>query len=132
MDKKIFKSQCLLVDFNSTNRFTVKCLLEKYGFIVNEAVDGKELIKKINNKYDIVILELDLPKIDGIFCCEILKNYLNYQGIIIGLTSFIDSISLDKCAKVKMDKVFAKPIDETCILKIIEDYFNKNNKSTIN
>jgi CheY-like chemotaxis protein len=115
--------KCLLVDFCPSNRFVIKSILEKNGFIVDESSDGKELIKKINSDHQVVFLELDLPKIDGVICCNLLKNFLNYKGIIIGITSYLDLISIDNCLIAKMDDIIPKPLTDNDIIKIKNKFF---------
>lgn len=67
MTKKI-----LAVDDETDIRLVVESLLESSGYDVDTACDGEEALMKINqNKYDLVVLDIMMPKIDGY---EVLKE----------------------------------------------------------
>ena len=57
----------LLVEDEDELRFLVKRFLEKNSFVVDEAADGQEALDKFANiEYDCILLDLNLPVVDGI------------------------------------------------------------------
>lgn len=74
----------LLVDDDDNLRKILSFLLQKRGFITEEARDGKEGLEKIPSlNPDIIILDILMPHMDGIQTCRILKNTPATQGIPI-------------------------------------------------
>jgi signal transduction histidine kinase/CheY-like chemotaxis protein len=62
----------LVAEDNVFNMFVAKAVLERWGVIVTEAVNGREALIKFNDgKYDVVLVDLDMPVMDGF---ELLDN----------------------------------------------------------
>lgn len=122
----------LIVDDNKINRMAIRILLDKNEFIIEEADDGIEVITLIKNKeYDIIFLDVEMPIVDGIQCTEILRNELEYKGMIIGITSHVDYETFHDCIKAGMNDVIMKPITEKSIIECIKNNLNwkiKNNR----
>jgi DNA-binding response OmpR family regulator len=65
----------LLVEDQNELRGLVKNFLEKNGYIVDEAEDGEIALEYIStNQYDCIILDLNLPKVDGIDVAKRIKK----------------------------------------------------------
>lgn len=66
----------LFVEDEEGIRKPVKKYLERHNYIVEEAEDGKEAISIANvNEYDCILLDLNLPEIDGMEVSRRLKGY---------------------------------------------------------
>lgn len=62
----------------------LKYNLEQAGFIVDTSFDGEDAIKKIiSNNYDLVILDIMLPKFDGLRVCQYVRNDGNQVPILM-------------------------------------------------
>jgi two-component system chemotaxis response regulator CheY len=70
MSKKI-----LIVDDSATMRELVRGALENGGFVVAEAVDGKDALEKITADFDGVVCDVRMPRMDGVqFVQEVRKR----------------------------------------------------------
>lgn len=70
-----FQKHILVVDDEVDLIELVSYNLKKEGFIVDSSTDGEGALKKIRkDKYDLIILDLMLPGIQGIELCRILRN----------------------------------------------------------
>src|SRR5579885_2912460 len=122
MEKKQEEKLLLIVDDNKINRMVIRILLERNGYIIEELDDGADVISIIKNKkYKIILLDVEMPIIDGIECTQILRNELNYNGIIIGITSHVDFETYMDCKKAGMNDVITKPITEKSIIECLEN-----------
>lgn len=84
MDKKI-----LLVDDNQEVLDIYKEILEESGMSVEIAMEGEEAMGKIGkNPYDLIVLDIMLPKIDGLALLAWIKNEMRLQIPIVMLTNF--------------------------------------------
>jgi signal transduction histidine kinase/CheY-like chemotaxis protein len=62
----------LVAEDNVFNMFVAKAVLERWGVIITEAVNGREALDKFNDgKYDVLLVDLDMPVMDGF---ELLEN----------------------------------------------------------
>ena len=121
----------LITDNNDLNRLVIKILLEKNNIIVDDTDNGKkalDLVKKDLNKYNIIWMNVNLPKMDGIDCTKKLRNELFFSGEIIGITSHVDPDMIEECKKAGMNVVIPKPVTED----ILKEYIKKTSQRTIN
>ena len=63
----------LIVDDNPEIREVVNVLLSNEGYMIEEACDGFEAIKKANDK-DLIILDIMMPNMDGFEVCQKIRN----------------------------------------------------------
>jgi phosphate regulon transcriptional regulator PhoB len=101
----------LVVDDEADLVELVSYNLKKEGFIVDSASDGESALKKVKkDKYDLLILDLMLPGIQGIELCRILRNDPKTAGMpIIMLTAKGEEV--DKILGLEMgaDDYITKP-----------------------
>ena len=107
----------LICDDAYTNRLVLKKYLIMYGCEVDEAENGEDAINKVktNGEYQIIWMDIKMPKMDGFECTYQLRNTLAYTGRIIGLTGYVDETTIKKCKDVGMEHVIAKPFDKNTI-----------------
>ncbi|MCX5774038.1 MAG: response regulator transcription factor [Fusobacteria bacterium] len=78
MQKKI-----LIVEDDDRIREVTRDFLKMNGFFVDVAIDGEEAINKVyDGKYDLVLLDLMLPKVDGWEVCKEVKSQLDIPVIM--------------------------------------------------
>ena len=121
MGKKI-----LLVDDEIELLTAVQARLEANGFQVDTATDGEAGLKKaMENKYDLIILDVMMPKMDGYKVCATLKYDARYSHTPILLFTARASdederMGLEDC---KADGYLTKPFDAQAFLKRIQELF---------
>jgi len=123
---KLANSSHLIVDNNKTNRLIIKLILERNGVSVTEAKDALHTINLIkeNNVYDIIWLDLQIPRIDGLMCAKVLRDELQYKGPIIGITGHVDCDTVTDCIEAGMQDVIGKPITEKALIAHVEKVCN--------
>ncbi len=116
----------LIVDDSDPNRVVIKKYLARFGREVDETTNGLEAIEKVtsNGTYNIIWMDLQMPKMNGVKCTQHLRTKLNYTGVIIGITGHVDQDSVDDCKNAGMNDIIPKPIDK----KILEVYIEKYSK----
>lgn len=66
----------LLVDDTPENLISLKNVLEKHGFDVDTANSGEEALKKVlKNSYVLIILDVQMPEMDGFEVAEVISGY---------------------------------------------------------
>lgn len=87
-------------------------MVELWGYVSDEATDGEtalEMAKQIS--YDLLLLDLNLPKLDGMTVCRRLRQSLERQPLILMLTA--RDTKFDKMAGLEegADDYMVKPFD---------------------
>jgi len=114
----------LIVDDSESNRFIMSKYLEKLNINYDIASNGLEALEKISqNKYQIIWIDLKMPILNGLETTKILREFMNYNGTIIGVTGFSDPETTQICKKIGFDKVIGKPIT----IDLIRDLLEKKN-----
>lgn len=81
----------LVVEDSVTTREVEKNILESSGYKVDEAGDGVEALAKVKNyKYDLIIADVEMPRLDGFSLIEKLREKSEYQHIPIILVTSRD------------------------------------------
>ena len=111
----------------------IKAFLENADYKVETADDGLEGINLIQkNSYDLVLLDIMMPKIDGFVVCEMIRKNSNIPIII--LTALTDEESQLKGFDKLADDYITKPFSMPIVLIHIEAIFRRtdNNNETSN
>ncbi len=103
----------LVVEDIALNQLLMKTLLEDFGFELDIVSNGKIAIEKIQNKsYDIILMDLQMPEMNGFEATEYIRTKLHSNIPIIALTADVTTVDVAKCKAVGMNDYIAKPVDE--------------------
>ncbi|RKS94021.1 PAS domain S-box-containing protein [Flavobacterium limicola] len=113
LDSEIKNIKVLVVEDIPLNQLLMKTLLDDFGFARDIAENGKIAIEKLKeNDYDIVLMDLQMPEMNGFEATEYIRNTMNSNIPIIALTADVTTVDLAKCRAVGMNDYLAKPVDE--------------------
>ena len=103
----------LLVEDNPVNQMVATEVLNISDFSVDTAINGIEAVKAVkDNIYDVVLMDIQMPQMDGLQATEIIRKNLNMQDLpIIAMTAHAMKGDRDKCFDAGMNGYIAKPID---------------------
>src|SRR6185437_7083495 len=103
----------LVVEDIALNQLLMKTLLDDFGFQRDVVSNGKIAIEKLQiQSYDIILMDLQMPEMNGFEATEYIRNKLNSKIPIIALTADVTTVDLEKCKAVGMNDYIAKPVDE--------------------
>jgi len=115
------KPRILVVDDDETIRTTMKVILQDEGYTVDLAATGKEAIQKTQeNAYNLALLDIRLPDIEGVELLKLLKDNVprTRKIMVTGYPSMQNAITaLNKNA----DAYLLKPVDVEKLLKTVKD-----------
>lgn len=118
----------LVVEDMPLNQLLIKIILKDFGFDVDIAGNGKIAIEKLQeNKYDIILMDLQMPELNGFEVTEHIRNKMNSQIPIIALTADVTTVDVEKCKAVGMNDYISKPVDEKLLHSKIIKYLKKTN-----
>jgi CheY-like chemotaxis protein len=111
----------LVIDDTDVDRRVACAAIERGGYTALKAVDGRsgfELAKE--QKPDLIILDYNLPDIQGPEVCRLLKAHQDTQKIpVLFLTSLTDPDSVVRCFE-QGENYLSKPISVKLLLKQID------------
>jgi len=103
----------LVVEDIPLNQLLMKTLLDDFGFERDMAENGKIAIEKLKSKeFDIVLMDLQMPEMNGFEATDFIRNRMHSDIPIIALTADVTTVDLAKCKAVGMNDYIAKPVDE--------------------
>ncbi|WP_396168591.1 response regulator [Flavobacterium sp.] len=103
----------LVVEDIALNQLLMRTLLDDFGFNCDIAANGKIAIEKFQlQEYDIVLMDLQMPIMNGFEATEYIRNTLHSKIPIIALTADVTTVDLEKCKAVGMNDYVSKPVDE--------------------
>ncbi len=97
------------------------------GFTVKGFYNGKDLFQEFsnNNNYDIVVLDIQMPIMNGIECMKEIKK-IKPEVPVIAVTAFAMSSDKDKYLDMGFDDYISKPINVDNFFRIINNQVDKN------
>jgi len=120
LDPETKNIKVLVVEDIALNQLLMKTLLDDFGFEQDIAANGKIAIEKLSQKnadgtiktYDIILMDLQMPEMNGFEATEFIRKTMNSKIPIIALTADVTTVDLAKCKAVGMNDYIAKPVDE--------------------
>jgi PAS domain S-box-containing protein len=121
----------LVVEDIALNQLLMKTLLDDFGFDQDMASNGKIAIQKLqSNQYDIILMDLQMPEMNGFEATAYIRSTLHSTVPIIALTADVTTADLERCRAVGMDDYIAKPVDERVLYNKIIKHLKKSHPSS--
>lgn len=115
----------LLVEDNEMNRYIASIQLKYLGFDIDEATNGVEAIETLKTKvYDLILMDIQMPEMDGLEATEIIINDLKIKTPIIALTANAFRKEIERYLNKGMDDFITKPFDEITFFQKIKAVLN--------
>ncbi len=110
-ENKVIK--VLLVEDVKLNQLLMKIILDDFKFEYDIADNGKIAIEKLqSNTYDIILMDLQMPIMNGFEATEYIRKTMKLTIPIIALTADVTTVDVEKCKAVGMNDYVSKPLDE--------------------
>jgi two-component system alkaline phosphatase synthesis response regulator PhoP len=119
--------QILIADDEPDILEIIRYNLEKEGYEVFTAKDGNEAIEKAKEFYpDLIILDIMMPRKNGVEVCQILRTQPSFQDtLIIFLTAMSDESSQIKGLETGADDYISKPISPKVLVSRVNALFRR-------
>jgi len=116
----------LVVEDNPINMELVMEILATNGFSADMAVTGEEAIEKVEKEiYGLVLMDIELPGIDGVDATKLIKRW--HKNLpIIALTSYAMKGDRERFLAAGFDDYISKPIDVNTFIEKINKLIHIN------
>ena len=118
----------LLVEDDPINQLYMETALRKIGMDPVLADDGMEALDIIASGPlpDLIILDIALPKMNGLEVAEYLKKENKYKAIpIVGVTAYSSRRDIERMTRAGFEKILIKPVDAKRIISAISQLGRK-------
>lgn len=116
----------LVVDDNKLNVVILKKVLQNMGMKIDVAYDGFEALEKTENKkYDIIFMDVHMPKMDGYQTTERIRLE-DKHCLILGLSADATKLAIEEGLRSGMNHYLTKPLDQDKLRKILQETFVEN------
>lgn len=109
----------LLVEDNEIAVWIIRNNLERLGHKIDVAKTGLEALRLFYRGYDVILLDVCLPELNGLEVARIIRSKETKRNIILGISSLGDSIR-EECLKAGFNEVYKKPTEMSELLKILK------------
>lgn len=123
--------QVLLVDDDEVSLTTARKMLEKFGYVVETAGDGQEVLNMLGRRaFDLILMDVQMPVLDGVEATMRIRGSeagsSNKDIPIIAMTAYAMSGDKEKFLAAGMDDYISKPLDmaelEAVIRRVMEKW----------
>ncbi len=124
-------ARILVAEDNPVNQQITRAILEKAGFTVNVASDGAEVLEAIRTaEYDLVIMDVQMPRLDGYHATREIRNLdAEVRTIpILAMTANAMIGDRERCLECGMDDYVSKPVHAAEILSKVGALLSKANR----
>ncbi len=127
----------LIAEDNSTNEKILRKLLEKLGYAVECAHDGRDAISKFKTipRIDAVLLDIKMPVLDGMKAAEIIREIEKKENKprtpIIAVTAAALKDDRDRCFKAGCDYYMKKPVSHENLSHVLKNLVEKQNRRRV-
>lgn len=117
----------LLVEDHPVNREVAAGILERLGYRVAMAVDGRKALRALEQSdYDLVLMDCQMPEMDGYEASRLIRDpatpVRNHSIPIVAMTAHAMSGDRQKCLKAGMDDYLTKPIEPQLLDRTLEKW----------
>jgi CheY-like chemotaxis protein len=105
------------------NQKMVGKILNKLGYEAKMTSNGKEVLEEVSNKYyDVILMDVQMPEMDGLEATKMIRVCLDNQPVIIAMTANTLQGDREECLRAGMDDYIAKPVKLEELVNILEKW----------
>jgi two-component system, sensor histidine kinase and response regulator len=117
----------LLVEDNAVNQLVASRMLQRLGFTVEFATDGKQAVDMVAaNRYDLVFMDCQMPVMDGYQATEQIRRTEppDRHVVIVAMTANAMQTDRERCIESGMDDYVSKPINKSEIVAVLRRHLS--------
>jgi len=120
----------LLAEDNVVNRAVATGILEKHGYALTHAENGREAVEAMTNgDFDLVFMDVQMPEMDGLNATRRIREIEQEKGghtPIVAMTAHAMAGDRERCLDAGMDGYVSKPIRREDLLGAIREFTGKS------
>jgi signal transduction histidine kinase/DNA-binding response OmpR family regulator len=125
VDRQPFGGTVLLAEDNRVNERVARALLERRGFTVVSAANGREAVEAVQRQaFDLILMDLQMPEMDGFEAVAAIRTLEGSSGRhtpVVALTAHALKDDQDRCLAAGMIGFLTKPIEPARLFAIVDE-----------
>lgn len=118
--------QILVAEDNPINQQLALIILTKMGYAPEFVENGKEVLTKLKEKkIDFILMDIQMPEMDGLEATRIIRNSGGDQPVIVAMTANAMQGDAEECLAEGMNDYLSKPVDLNELVRILEKWGEK-------
>jgi len=120
----------LLVEDNPINREVALEHLGRLGLVIDIAENGREAVLKFcNGAYDLILMDVQMPELDGLDATKIIRTFAGGQKIpIVAMTANAFDEDRQDCLKAGMNDFVAKPVEPQILYATLAKWISPSSR----
>jgi len=120
---KTYPMKILVAEDNVFNQQVIFHILDKMGYKPDMAENGQQTIEAAQKKpYDIILMDMQMPEVDGLEATRVIRKTLQRQPIIIALTANSMQGDQEECLNAGMNDYITKPVHLDDLISKLEKW----------
>lgn len=116
----------LVAEDNPVNQLLAVMVLKKLGYDPHTAVNGVKVLEAVmGNRYDLILMDVQMPEMDGLDATRLIRQQLQVQPVIIAATANAMQEDRDNCMAAGMDDYISKPLELEILVQLLEKWAPK-------
>jgi PAS domain S-box-containing protein len=117
------KLKILVAEDHKVNQYLIKSILKNWNVVPDIAENGLIALEMVEKtKYDLILMDKQMPELGGIEATRIIRNQLNLKMPIIAITAAAQKDSKDKALEAGMNDYVTKPFNPDELLRVVLKY----------
>jgi len=120
---KQYPLRILVAEDDAMNQKVVTRVLNKLGYEPYISVNGKDVLEVVShNDYDVILMDVQMPEMDGLEATRMIRVCLSSQPVIIAMTANTLQGDRDECLRAGMDDYTSKPVRLEELMHVLEKW----------
>lgn len=116
----------LVTEDNKLNQVLAKRVLEKMNCIIEIAENGAVALDKlVKNRYDIILMDIQMPVLDGYLAAARIRKDLKLKTPIVAMTAHVLAGERERCLESGMNDYISKPYSYDQLFMVINQNINQ-------
>lgn len=113
----------LVAEDDQMNQQLAVMILKRLGYTADIAPNGKEVLEMVSEKkYDLILMDIQMPEMDGMEATRMIRLCLNSQPIIIAMTANAMDGDKEACLAAGMEDYISKPVNINELVEKLEKW----------
>jgi signal transduction histidine kinase/CheY-like chemotaxis protein len=113
----------LIAEDNMLNQQWVNKILHKLGYTPDTVSNGREALEAVGNRqYDLILMDVQMPEMDGKDAARMIRLCLQQQPVIIAMTANTMQGDKQDCLQAGMNDYISKPVDMSHLMDMLEKW----------
>jgi signal transduction histidine kinase/CheY-like chemotaxis protein len=126
---KQYPLRILIAEDNEVNQKWTAKILKKLGYTYDIAENGKIVLEKVSIiQYDLILMDVQMPEMDGLEATRMIRVCLTEQPVIIAMTANVMAGDRQACIQAGMNDYISKPVELPALVNMLEKWGSQINE----